>query len=113
MQADAITLEFEEKLRDWLLAFGESYVEPLGYNLYATVARGYVDTAKEQIVADIWLLPVGFLVVTAYGTLMLGHLTCVENRVRKERYSWVQNDLHTIKMYLKGVYCNQYKSFCT
>ena len=80
LQADAITLEFEEKLRDWLLAYGESELQPKGYNLYVTVARGYVDVAKESITADIWLLPVGFLVVTTYGILMLGHLTCVENR---------------------------------
>ena len=83
MQADAITLEFEEKLKEWLLAFGEEHVEPLGHTLYVTVARGYVDVAKESIVADVWLLPVGFLVVTIYGTLMLGHLNCVENRVSK------------------------------
>ena len=33
------------------------------------------------IQGDTFLLPLGFVGVTIYGVFMLGHLTCVENRV--------------------------------
>lgn len=49
-----------------------------------TVARGYADVAREEITGDAYLLPVGFMAVTTYAVVMLGHLTCVENRVRIE-----------------------------
>ena len=74
-------MDFEAKLRDFLLDFGDKKAEPLGYSLFVTVARGYADVAREEITGDVWLLPVGFIVVSAYAVIMLGHLTCVENRV--------------------------------
>ncbi len=79
--ADAITLDFELKLKDFLLDYGQS-LEADGYSLYVAVARGYADVARDEITADSFLLPVGFMAVMAYATFMLGHLTCVENRVR-------------------------------
>ena len=54
---------------------------PEGFSLFVAVARGYADVAREEITGDSYLLPVGFMAVTTYAVLMLGHLTCIENRV--------------------------------
>ena len=35
----------------------------------------------EQILNDMLFIPIGFAMVGMYVVLMLGHLTCVENRV--------------------------------
>ena len=50
------------------------------------VARGYVDVASEELQGDTFLLPLGFVAVTIYAVFMLGHLTCVENRVNRNFY---------------------------
>ena len=57
-------------------------VETQGFAFYVAVARGYVDVASEELQGDTFLLPLGFVAVTIYVVFMLGHLTCVENRVR-------------------------------
>ena len=81
LQADATTLDFESKLRDFLLEFGETKIETEGLSFFVAVARGYADVASEQMQGDTFLLPLGFLGVTIYAVFMLGHLSCVENRV--------------------------------
>ena len=74
-------MDFEIKLRDYLLAFAENKVRPKGYELDFSVASAYGDVAGEQILDDAIFMPVGFSLVCIYVVLMLGHLTCVENRV--------------------------------
>ena len=57
-------------------------VETQGFQFYVAVARGYVDVAVEEFQGDNFLLPLGFVAVIIYAIFMLGHLTCVENRVK-------------------------------
>merc|ERR1712038_1417908 len=73
--ADPTTLDFEIKLRDYLLAFAEDKVRPKGYELDFSVASAYGDVAGEQILDDAIFMPVGFSLVCIYVVLMLGHLT--------------------------------------
>ena len=49
LQADATTLDFEGKLRDFLLEFGETKVETQGFSFFVAVASGYADVAGEEI----------------------------------------------------------------
>lgn len=44
--------------------------------------RGFAEVARDQILNDALLMPVGFTIVGVYVVFMLGHFTCVENRVR-------------------------------
>ena len=63
------------------------------------VARGYVDVASEELQGDTFLLPLGFVAVTIYAVFMLGHLTCVENRVNKnfssDEFFYFETLVHT------------------
>ena len=47
------------------------------------MASAYGDVAAEQLLNQALFMPIGFIMVSAYVTVMLGHLTCVENRVRE------------------------------
>ena len=47
------------------------------------MASAYGDVAAEQLLNQALFMPIGFIMVSVYVTIMLGHLTCVENRVRE------------------------------
>ena len=55
----------------------------IGLDLDFSVASAYGDVAAEQLLNQALFMPIGFIMVSAYVTVMLGHLTCVENRVRE------------------------------
>ena len=53
----------------------------IGLDLDFSVASAYGDVAAEQLLNQALFMPIGFIMVSVYVTIMLGHLTCVENRV--------------------------------
>ena len=55
----------------------------IGLDLDFSVASAYGDVAAEQLLNQALFMPIGFIMVSVYVTIMLGHLTCVENRVRE------------------------------
>lgn len=75
---DDNSLEWEKKLEEVLMADRDSL--PAGVVSYINVARAYSDVAGDTIVGDALLMPVGFLVVFVYVTIMLGKFTCTEQR---------------------------------
>jgi len=75
---DAASLEWEAELRDLLLQKRDSL--PSGFSAYVNVARGYSDIAGDTISSDAIMMPIGFMIVFVYVTLMLGRLNCVQQR---------------------------------
>ena len=75
---DDNSLEWEKKLEEVLLADRDAL--PAGVESYVNVARGYSDVAGDTIVGDAFMMPVGFLIVFVYVTIMLGKFTCTEQR---------------------------------
>merc|ERR1711962_528350 len=75
---DAASLEWEAELRDLLLEKRDNL--PSGFSSFVNVARGYSDIAGDTISSDAIMMPIGFLIVFVYVTLMLGRLNCVQQR---------------------------------
>jgi len=75
---DAASLEWEAELRDLLLQKRDGL--PAGFSAFVNVARGYSDIAGDTISSDAIMMPIGFMIVFVYVTLMLGRLNCVQQR---------------------------------
>jgi len=75
---DQNSLEWEEALRDILMEDQDSLEE--GTKTFINVARGYSDIAGETIGNDAIMMPIGFMIVFVYVTIMLGKFTCLEQR---------------------------------
>ena len=75
---DTASLEWEEALRDLLME--ERSALPAGLTSYINVARGYSDIAGDTIKSDALMMPVGFLIVFVYVTIMLGKFNCIQQR---------------------------------
>ena len=75
---DQNSLEWEEALRDVLMEDQDNLAE--GTETFINVARGYSDIAGETIGNDAIMMPIGFMIVFVYVTVMLGKFSCLEQR---------------------------------
>ena len=75
---DQGSLEWEAALRDELMADQENL--PQGVVTYINVARAFSDIAGETIVGDAMMMPVSFMIMFAYVTIMLGKFNCLQQR---------------------------------
>jgi len=75
---DEESLEWEAALQDMLLADQDEL--PAGLETFVNVARAYGDVAGDTIVNDAVMMPIGFMIVFVYVTIMLGKFSCTEQR---------------------------------
>ena len=75
---DQASLEWEAALRDLLLEDQASL--PPGMETFVNVARGFSDIAGETIGGDALMMPVSFMIMFVYVTVMLGRFSCVQQR---------------------------------
>ena len=75
---DQGSLEWEAALRDLLMEDQEEL--PTGMVTYINVARAFSDIAGDTIVGDALMMPVSFMIMFVYVTIMLGKIDCVQQR---------------------------------
>ena len=75
---DRGSLEWEAALRDLLLGVQASL--PPGMETFVNVARGFSDIAGDTIGGDALMMPVSFMIMFVYVTVMLGKFSCVQQR---------------------------------
>ena len=75
---DHASLEWEAYLRDLLME--DQNELPGGVEAFINVARGYSDIAGDTIKGDALKMPIGFMIMFIYVTVMLGKVNCVQAR---------------------------------
>ena len=75
---DKGSLEWEAALRDALMEDQQDL--PTGMVTYINVARAFSDIAGDTIVGDALMMPISFMIMFAYVTIMLGKIDCVQQR---------------------------------